>query len=143
MQIEHTDTHTLKVVDYFAMSFMALTVNRLNEALVANGVGDVEVRKKVCTSFLFEFAYHLDAGWLVHDNRKLYPIVSFAERAPIRDEENLGAISRLHVPTDASSWHEYALGVVSQFFDEDQEQVSKIEFWVLRSRIETTCCSGP
>jgi hypothetical protein len=128
LQIEHSDPDTLEFVDSAAMSFMALTINRLNEALVANGVGDVEVRKNVCASFLFEFAYHHDAGWLVHDNRKLYPIVSFAERAPLREGENLGAISRLHVPTDASSWHEYAHGVVSQFFDDDQEQVAQIKF---------------
>jgi hypothetical protein len=128
LQIEHSESDTLELVDAAAMSFMALTVSRLNEALLANGVADVEARRSICASFLFDFAYHHDAGWLVHDDRKLYPMVSFAERAPPRDGENLGAITRLHVPTDASSWHEYAHGVVSQFFEDDREQISGLRF---------------
>jgi hypothetical protein len=128
LQIEHSDSDTLEFVDSAAMSFMVLTVSRLNEALVANGVANAELRRSICASFLFDFAYHHDAGWLVHDDRRLYPITSFAEREAPRGDENLGAITRLHVPTDASSWHEYAHGVVSQFFEDDREQVSEIRF---------------
>ena len=128
MEIEHNDSDTLEFIDAAALSFMALTLSRLNEALVANGVASAEVRQSICASFLFELAYHHDAGWLAHDDRKLYPITSFAERAAPRNGENLGVITRLHVPTDASSWHEYAHGVVSQFFEDNREQVSEIQF---------------
>lgn len=128
MEIEHNEANTVELIDGAAMSFMTLTVSRLNEALVANGVDSAEVRQSICASFLFEFAYHHDAGWLTHDDRRLYPITSFAERAAPRDGENLGAITRLHVPTDASSWHEYTHGVVSQFFEDNREQVSEIQF---------------
>ncbi|MDX2212391.1 MAG: hypothetical protein SFY66_03790 [Oculatellaceae cyanobacterium bins.114] len=27
----------------------------------------------------------------------------------------------LHVPTDATLWHEYAVGVVSQYFEDSEE----------------------
>ena len=128
MEIEHNDSDTLEFIDAAALSFMALTLSRLNEALVANGVASAEVRQSICAFFLFELAYHHDAGWLAHDDRKLYPITSFAERAAPRNGENLGVITRLHVPTDASSWHEYAHGVVSQFFEDNREQVSEIQF---------------
>lgn len=128
MQIEHNDSHTLEFIDGAAMSFLALTISRLNEALVANGVTSEAVRQRICASFLFDFAYHHDAGWLMHDDRKLNPITSFAERAAPGDEETLGVITCLHVPTDATAWHEYAHGVVSQFFEDDREQISEIQF---------------
>jgi hypothetical protein len=127
MKIEHSDSHTVDFLDDAAMSFMALTVHRLNEALKSNGVEAPEVRREICASFLFEFAYQHDAGWLIHQERKLFPMVTFAVRKKASPDENLGAISELHVPTDASSWHEYAHGVVSQYFDDDEETISGVQ----------------
>jgi hypothetical protein len=126
MQIKHTDDHTVSFIDDAGMSFMALTVHRLNLVLQANGIGDAAARQEICSSFLFDFGYHHDAGWLVVRDQKLFPMVCFAERAAPEEDENLGSIQTIHIPTEASSWHEYAHGVVSQYFEEDQEQVKDI-----------------
>ena len=84
------------------------------------------MRQDICESFLFAFAYHHDAGWLVCEGRKVFPKVSLLERADPSPDENLGKVEVLHVPTEASSWHEYAIGVVSQYFEEHNEEVREL-----------------
>jgi hypothetical protein len=126
MLIKHADDHTIAFIDDAAMSFMALTVHRLNQTLQANGVRDTAVRQEICSSFLFDFGYHHEAGWFLERGQKLFPKVCFVERAAPGEDENLGKIQTLHIPTDASSWHEYAHGVVSQYFEEHHEQVKGI-----------------
>src|SRR5688572_9101606 len=128
MKTLHDDSDTTDFIDGAAMSFMALTVSRLNEVLKSNGIADAQTRQKICASFLFDFAYHLDAGWLIHEGQKIFPVVTMAERAAPTIDQNLGPIEQLHVPTQASSWHEYAHGVVSQYFDEDGEQILDLRF---------------
>jgi hypothetical protein len=128
MRVIHEDSDTIEFVDDAAMSFMALTVHRLNTALKEGGVADATVRQEICSSFLFEFAYHHDAGWVRKDGKKLFPIVTFAERRAPKPDENLGEIAEIHVPTQATSWHEYAHGVTSQYFEDDNEGVDGITF---------------
>lgn len=123
MKVEHSDSHTVDFLDDAAMAFMALTIHRLNESLKRHGIEDSAQRQEICSSFLFEFAYQQDAGWFSHGEKRLYPLVSFAVRKKSSPEENLGPITELHVPTPASSWHEYANGVVSQYFETDEEAV--------------------
>jgi len=128
MHVVHEDEDTLEFVDDAAMSFMALTVHRLNAALTEGGVADTAVRQEICSKFLFEFAYHHDAGWLSKDGKRLFPLVVFAERLDPKEDENLGEIAEIHVPTPASSWHEYANGVVSRYFEDNEEGVDDISF---------------
>jgi len=128
MRVVHEDEDTIEFLDEAAMTFMTLTVHRLNTALVESGVSDAAVRQEVCAKFLFEFAYHHDAGWLSQGETKLYPMVVFAKRRTPKKTENLGAIAEIHVPTQASSWHEYAQGVVSQYFEEASESVEAVSF---------------
>jgi hypothetical protein len=123
MKLEHSDADTIEFLDEAGMAFMAITVHRLNEALKSNGIADTDTRQAICASFLFEFAYQHDAGWLVSQDRKLFPKVVFALRKTPAQDENLGAITALHVPTEASSWHEYASGVVTKYFEDDEESV--------------------
>jgi hypothetical protein len=128
MRVIHEDSDTTDFLDEAAMTFMALTVHRLNGALTESGVDDAALRQEVCAKFLFEFAYHHDAGWLAKDGQKLFPLVAFARRQDPREDENLGQIAEIHVPTQASSWHEYAHGVESQYFEEAAEGVDDISF---------------
>lgn len=128
MRVIHDDDDTVQFVDDAAMSFMALTVHRLNAALQKGGVEDAAMRQEVCSNFLFEFAYHHDAGWLAKDGKQLFPMVVFAERRKPKQGENLGGIEELHVPTQATSWHEYALGVASRYFEDEGEGVGGIRF---------------
>jgi hypothetical protein len=128
MRVIHKDDDTIEFLDEAAMTFMALTVHRLNGALTESGVVDAAVRQEVCANFLFEFAYHHDAGWLAQGGQKLFPLVAFARRHDPKEDENLGEIEEIHVPTSASSWHEYAHGVVSQYFEEASQSVDDITF---------------
>jgi hypothetical protein len=128
MRVIHEDNDTIEFLDEAAMTFMALTVHRLNSALIESGVDNVALRQEVCAKFLFEFAYHHDAGWLSQGGQKLFPMVTFAKRRSSKEDENLGGIAEIHVPTPASSWHEYAHGVVSQYFEEAAERVDDISF---------------
>jgi len=128
MRVIHEDNDTIEFVDDAAMSFMALTVHRLNNALKEGGVADAALRQEICSNFLFNFAYHHDAGWLAKDGKKLFPMVTFAERRDPNQDENLGEIAEIHVPTQATSWHEYANGVTSQYFEDDDEEVDGISF---------------
>ena len=124
MRIEHSDEDTLEFMDAAAMSYMAVVVHKLNSTLIEKGIKEVSQRREICTSFLFDFAYNDDAGWLSHGDQTLFPKVCFAERAAPAQDENLGGIETLHVSTGASSWHEYAIGVVDQYFDEDRESIA-------------------
>ena len=120
MKVEHSDTDTLEFLDSAGMAFMTLTVHRLNAALIEQGIADSGVREEICSKFLFGFAYHHDAGWLMQDDRQVFPMVVLAERRKPGPDENLGKIRTLHVPTQASSWHEYACGVVSEYFSANE-----------------------
>ena len=64
--------------------------------------------------------------WFIEDDKRLYPKVCFAERTAPQEGNHLGEIVRLHIPTNASSWHEYAVGVVDQYFDEFGETVPDV-----------------
>lgn len=121
MYIEHTDENTVEFLDDAGMSFMLLTTHRLNQVLQENGIENPIIRQEICGSFMFDFAYNLDAGWLIENDKKLFPKICFAERVKANDDENLGSLETLHIPTEASSWHEYAHGVVSQYFEDNEE----------------------
>lgn len=127
MKVEHSDSHTIEFLDDAAMVFMAVTTHRLNESLKRHGIEDAGQRQEICSSFLFEFAYQHDAGWFAHGGKRLFPLVSFAVREKSSPEENLGKMVELHVPTPASSWHEYAHGLVSRYFEEDNETVPGLQ----------------
>ena len=118
--IKHDDDHTVEVLDEVAMTFLALVTDRLNMALRENGVGDVVARQEICAQFLFGLSYDLDAGWFQEKATRYFPKVAFLERDSPGDDENLGQVKVVHLPTESSSWHEYAHGVVSQYFEEGE-----------------------
>ncbi len=120
IQIKHDDEHTVEVLGDVAMTFISLVTHRLNTALRENGVSDSEARQEICANFMFGLSYDLDAGWFQEEQTRYFPKVCFLERLKPTDDENLGAVKVLHLPSEASSWHEYAHGVVSQYFEEDE-----------------------
>lgn len=126
MKVIHTDENTVEFLDEAGMTFMALMVHELNQVLKQNGVGNSGQRQDICSGFLFNFAYNIDAGWFMQEDKKLFPKVCLAERLAPKGDENLGAVSTIHIPTDATSWHEYATGVVSRYFEDDNESVECI-----------------
>jgi hypothetical protein len=126
VDVVHTDDNTVQFLDEAGMTFMALMIHELNQALKANGVVKPQQRQEIYAGFLCNFAYNIDAGWFIQGDKKLFPKVCLGERAEPKEDENLGVLSKLHVPTEATSWHEYAHGVVSQYFEDDSESVAGI-----------------
>lgn len=120
IEIKHADDHTIEVLDEAAMTFMALVTHRLNAALEENGISDSEARQEICAHFMFGLSYDLDAGWFQEGETRFFPKVCFLERAKPAEDENLGAVKVVHIPSEASSWHEYAHGVVSEYFEEGE-----------------------
>jgi hypothetical protein len=123
MKIMHDDAHTVNVLDEAAMTVMALIVHELNDSLRAHGMEDAGTRKECCSRFLFGLAYALDAGWFIEQGVKYFPKICFLERNDPAEGEHLGQTAVVHVPTQASLWHEYTHGVVSQYFEEYGEKV--------------------
>lgn len=120
IKIKHDDDHTVEVLDEVAMTFMALVTHRLNAALRENGVSSSEQRQEICAHFMFGHSYELDAGWFQEDKTRFFPKVCFLERAKPKEDENLGEVEVVHIPNEASSWHEYAHGVVSDYFEQGE-----------------------
>lgn len=126
MNIEHTDENTVDFVEEAAMTFMMIQTHRLNEALKVRGISDQNSRQDICSDFIFDLAYGVDAGWFIEGGVRLYPKVCMAERAAAGDGGDLGAIQRLHVPTTASLWHEFAASIVDQYFNEYGETLQDV-----------------
>ena len=120
IQIKHDDNHTVEVLDGVGMTMMTLVTHRLNTALLENGISDSAQRQEICSGFLFGFSYQLDAGWFQESDTRYFPKICFLERAKPRGDENLGTVKVVHIPNEATSWHEYAHGVVSDYFDEGE-----------------------
>lgn len=120
-KVVHTDDDTESLLDEAGMSFLLLTADDLNKALIESGVADISARRTICENTLFSLAYRFDAGWLVEGRNKLFTKLCFAERGPVGPDSNLGALHTLHVATGAVSMHESVMGVVAQYFEDYEE----------------------
>ncbi len=119
IKIKHNDEHTVEVLDDVAMTFMTLATHRLNTVLRNNGISDSGQREEICAQFMFGLSYDLDSGWFQDDETRFFPKVCFLERAKPKEDENLGKVKVIHLPNEASSLHEYAFGVVSDYFESE------------------------
>lgn len=131
MEIIHNDDNTVNLTDLLLIDATVIGIDRLNRALIENGVSDTETRKKICETVTFDIAYLVDAGWIEREGKRYFPKVCLAEREVVVEDEatmGLDEIQRLHVPTEASSMHEYALGNVDYYFEELGEELSEIKF---------------
>jgi hypothetical protein len=101
-----------------AMAYQSLELDRLNEILKNNGIDDKAVRQQICSDYLMDSGYFLDAGWFRHGDIKLYPQLCFAERDPETSE-----ITILHAPLDGYDLHDTAYGTINEYFDEGDETI--------------------
>lgn len=85
-------------------------------------------RAELCAFFARQFEIEWP-GWYGPNGKAdaaadLKDFANPAGELPVR----VVALDQLHVPTQATSWHEYAHGVGSQYFEEDDEGVDGIPF---------------
>lgn len=108
-----------------AATYQVLEIARLNEVLKKHGIADKTLRQEICSDFIFDSGQFLDSGWFEAKGRRVYPELYFAERSSDA-EEGLGEIGKLYVTSEYFSFHEYALGDIYQYFEE-QNETSGIE----------------
>lgn len=108
-----------------AATYQCLEIARLNEVLKKNGIDDKDLREKICGEFIFNSGNFIDSGFFVSEDVKVHPEICFSERK-FDENEGLGEIETLHIPSDYFAFHEYAFGDIGWYFEEHNESVAEI-----------------
>ncbi len=69
--------------------------------------------RKICEDFVFEQGVAMDQYWMESEEGKVFPVICFSRKHPDVELENLIMNNGLF------SFHEYACGNVSWFFEEN------------------------
>ncbi len=109
-----------------AIDYQCLEIARLNEVLKRHGIADKKLRQEICSEYIFDNSYFLDAGWFKREDKQLYPVICFAERE-VNLQGNLGDIQILHVPTQDYELHDSTFGNIDWYFEEHNDDASEIE----------------
>jgi hypothetical protein len=114
MKIENDEIH-----DTLVATYQSIEGSILNRVLIKNGVSDLELRREIVSSFLFEQGVLLDQCWFEEDEKKWYPGVFFST-AP--HDKSSGAI--LHLPSEqyGMNFHEYAHGAADWALENDTNE---------------------
>lgn len=121
MNISEGGEHENMAIDY-----QCLEIARLNEVLKRHGITDKKLRQEICSEYIFDNSYFLDAGWFQREGKRFYPQICFAEREE-NPEENLGSIQVLHVPTQDYELHDSAFADIDWYFEDRNEDASEIQ----------------
>jgi len=107
-------------IDEFGRYLLAVVVQKLDEVLEHTSVS-TDQRRQICSLFTDNFAAFLDHGWLENGDKRLWPLLAFAERDG-DSADTVGKIKRLIVPA-VESFHSEggAEGAVMFHFDDDEE----------------------
>ncbi len=109
----------------FGISFQSILVDHLNIVLKEKGVEEQDVRKDICETFLLGLGNFIDRYWFEYEGQRVHPMLAFSENhldvhTPL---EELGTV--LFAPGDFSQ-REYAVGVVADFFEDNEEEIPGI-----------------
>ncbi len=121
MRINQSDT-----TEEMQTIYQCIEISRLNEILKSHGIDDVEVRKEICSDYIFENGYFLDAGWFKHNHMKIYPELCFAER-PSTSNHGLGEVEILHMPLKGYEYHDFVYRNIDWYFEEKKEELNEVE----------------
>jgi len=121
MEIIKEDTY-----EEMAATYQCLEIARLNEVLKRHGITDVALRQQICSDYISDTGYFLDACWFKSGGKKLYPDLCFAERSA-GERGHRGEIEKLHVRSDMFDFHDYAFGDIDWYFEEHNEDASEVE----------------
>ena len=111
-------------------TYQCLEIARLNEVLKQNGIEDVKLREKICGEFIFNSGNFVDSGYYISEGIKVYPEICFSERS-YNEDEGLGEVKELHIPSDYFAFHEHAFGNLGWYFEEHNESIDEIETGIL------------
>lgn len=93
--------------DRLVATYQSLEASILNRVLMEHGIADLEGRRNIISSFLFEQGVTLDQMWFKEDGRKYFPGVYFSTEPHEQLEDAV-----VHLPSVefGMHFHEYAHG---------------------------------
>ena len=104
------------------MTFLLIQIDELNKTLIEKGISDKKLRVEICQSFFYCFSMSIDANWFEESGKKLYTLIGFAER-----EGEIGELKNLYITKDFTSLNEFKVGMIMDYFDEMNEDISQIK----------------
>jgi hypothetical protein len=110
------------IYEEIAATYQCLEFERLNEILKKHGL-DVTVRREICEEFVFSSGVFFDQFWFEAEENKMLPRICFLEMSTELDSAE---DHTLFIPCEDFSFHEYAYGNSSWYFDEHNEDASEI-----------------
>lgn len=105
-------------------AYQCVQVALLDEALRDNGIEDPKLREKICGSFIFELGIFHDQRWFKPADEAMRPLLCFTAIS-LEVEPNVESLGTIYAPSSGFSFHEYAFGNVSIYFE--GEPGAKIE----------------
>jgi len=95
-----------------AASFQCFQIQTLYETLKKHGI-KVDQARKICEDFVFQQGVAMDQFWIESEKGKVFPVIGFSRKHPDCELEDL------FLNNGFFSFHEYAFGNVSWFFEEN------------------------
>ena len=105
--------------------YQLLQIDVLNESLKDNGIGDPELRRKICRDFVFGLGIFHDQHWFVAGGRTVYPLLCFSQRF-LDVDTDVGMLGDVLAPPESFAFHEHACGRVHAYFEERAEETGDI-----------------
>ena len=109
-----------------AATLQCIQIKMLNDVLRQHGIIKTELREKICGDFTFALGDFIDRNWFETEGRRLFPLICFTETFLDSDTDpaNLGNV---YLPSTMFSFHEYAFGNISYFFEEHGENIPDLD----------------
>lgn len=107
-------------------SYQVFMIHWLNDALQQEGIEDQAKRRAIINQFCFSFGIWHDQYWFEDSNGKVaFPVLCFCQDGPAN---SLSPASHgdMFVPNEYFSFKEYVAGNLHYYFDEINEDISKI-----------------
>lgn len=107
-----------------AASYQCLEIEALSRVLVAHGILDVDVRRRICADYVAATAALLDRGWIKVQGQVVHPFVGF-----MKGSDPSGAVCSPEVvalPSEGFAFEEYVSGNIFHYFDESKESLNDL-----------------
>ena len=105
-----------------AATFQCIQIKELNDVLKRHGIVDAKQREEICADYLFSIGEFLDQQWFECEGKRLHPMLCFSETF-LNTDTNPEDLGDLYLCSDMFSYHEYAHGNISYFFEEHGETI--------------------
>jgi len=109
-----------------AATFQCLQIKMLNEVLKRHGISEAKQRQEICGDYLFAVGEFLDQHWFESEGRRLHPLLCFSENF-LNTDTDPADLGDVFLPSEMFSFHEYAFGNISYFFEDNDETIPDLQ----------------